>query len=195
MYAVSRLQLGLVIFGDDSNIQPMVSPRDPRKRSLFSFKHAHQFPVHVGMNVVALPPFDRSETDWHLIAPEHFSFIRRQYFNARPSAGLSVDTGGIFSESIFGIFIMSFMCPSCGSAEMGIQSSGPRTTAGAKLLELIFSSFDLNSRVSGVKQRTGLGAPSTAMAICPDGLLLCTLPLNNKVLPRKSRMNSLAGSS
>jgi hypothetical protein len=43
-----------VIFGDDSNIQPMVSPRDPSKRSLFSFKHAHQFPVHVGMNVVNL---------------------------------------------------------------------------------------------------------------------------------------------
>ena len=39
------------------------------------------------------------------------------------------------------------------------------------------------------------GAPSIAIAICPEGLLVCTLPLNNKVRPTKSRTNSFTGCS
>ena len=49
--------------------------------------------------------------------------------------------------------------------------------------------------IVAASEHDAVRAPARAMAIWPDGLLVCTLPLKSSVLPTKSRTNSLAGSS
>lgn len=84
---VDCIELYSMLAGRHSRLQHMLARLYSSKRSLFALEHAHQFPIHVSMNVVPSFASEKLEMNGNHIALENLPFFRREDLNARPLRG------------------------------------------------------------------------------------------------------------
>ena len=70
---ITGVQLGLMIRCDDTQQQHVRARFNPIQSSLFALEHAHQFIVHISVDVMSRFPLDQLELEGNLVAFERLS--------------------------------------------------------------------------------------------------------------------------
>src|SRR6267378_7464530 len=70
---VASIQLGLMIVGNDTQLQNVGAGFDAIQSSLFAFEHTHQFVIDVGVNMVSGFSLHQLKLDGNLVAFERLS--------------------------------------------------------------------------------------------------------------------------
>jgi hypothetical protein len=103
---VLGVQFGLMVVGDDAQLQRVFARLDAVECAFRAFEHTHQLTVDVGMSMMAALAFDQFKLDGDFVAFDQLTFRWRENFDARALGRLQRRRRGFraawFSRRLFG---------------------------------------------------------------------------------------------